>query len=249
MANKSTFEPFFGFEKGVVWAADVSPEEFVPTMEQIGDVDGLVGVKIGFEVGLGLGLKEASNIVHANSNAKVLYDHQKAGNDIPETGKNFVRAMVHGQVDGAILFPFAGPETQRAWTNRLQSEGIGVFTGAEMTHEGFKKAEGGSIPETSLGRIIDLALDLGVDNFIVPGNKKNSVAKWRRRIEKTRGVGGFALAAPGFVNQGGDITEAGSVAGEFWTPIMGRGIHSVMNMTPRQAVEFYAAKLKDKEAA
>lgn len=245
MSVETTFKPFFGMEKGVVWAADVVPDDFAQKMEQIGDADGLVGVKIGFEVGLGLGLKEASRIVRANSDAQVLYDHQKAGNDIPDISVNFVRAMVRGEVDGAILFPFAGPETQTAWTKALQSEGLGVFTGAEMTHKKFKKAEGGSIPETSLRNIIALALDLGVENFIVPGNKAPSVTKWRKQIEKVRGIGNSALAAPGFVDQGGSITEAGSVAGKIWHPIIGRGIHENAHMRPRQAVEFYTEELRE----
>src|SRR4051812_47173544 len=112
MSSTETFQPFFGAEPGVVWAADVEPEEFAPLMEQIGEADGLAGVKIGFEIGLGLGLREATEIVRHYSDAKVQYDHQKAGNDIDATSKNFVRAMARGQVDSAILFPFAGPKTQ-----------------------------------------------------------------------------------------------------------------------------------------
>jgi orotidine-5'-phosphate decarboxylase len=245
----SEFEPFFGKEKGVVWAADVPPEEFEPIMQQIGDVDGLAGVKIGFQVGLGLSLPEATRIVRAYSNAKVLYDHQKAGNDIPDTSVNFLDTMIHGGVDGAILFPFTGPETQEAWTTALQSEGLGVFTGAEMTHKRFRKAEGGSIPDTALSEIINLALELGVNDFIVPGNKAKSVDKWRKRIEAARGIGGYALAAPGFVDQGGSITRAGAVAGDIWHPIMGRGVHANRDMKPRQAVEYYVSQLRLREAA
>jgi orotidine-5'-phosphate decarboxylase len=239
----SEFEPFFGKEKGVVWAADVKPGVFVDTMKQIGDAEGLAGVKIGFQVGLGMSLAEATKVVRAYSNAKVLYDHQKAGNDIPDTSVNFLETMIDGGVDGAILFPFTGPETQEAWTTALQSEGLGVFTGAEMTHPRFRKAEGGSIPDTSLGKIINLALDLGVDNFIVPGNKARSVAKWRKRIESARGIGNFALAAPGFVDQGGSITEAGTAAGKIWHPIIGRGVHANKDMKPREAVDFYTQQL------
>lgn len=248
MAAETAFEPIFGREKGVVWAADVEPDNFAGIMEQIGDAEGLVGVKIGFELGLGLKLEEAANIVRANSDAVVQYDHQKAGNDIHDTSKNFVRAMVRGKVDSAILFPFTGPEAQIAWTRALQSEGIGVFTGAEMTHPRFNENDGGSLPEGALARIIDTALELDVNDFIVPGNKEQSVVKWRKRIERVRGVGNFALAAPGFVNQGGTITDAGAAAGELWHPIIGRGIHANPDMTPRQAVDFYTAQMRATDA-
>jgi orotidine-5'-phosphate decarboxylase len=244
VAATETFEPFFGREPGVVWAADVDPDEFATKMEQIGNADGLVGVKIGFEVGLGLGLKEAVNIVRANSGARVQYDHQKAGNDIPDTSKNFVRAMERGGVDSAILFPFAGPRTQTEWTRGLQAAGINVFTGAEMTHPGFTEPEGGSLSQADMEGIIDLALELGVNDFIVPGNKPDRVTLWRERIEAVRGVGNFALASPGLIDQGGDITEGGAAAGQLWTPIIGRGIHANKEMTPAEAVTFYANQLR-----
>ncbi len=214
MAEASTFEPFFGREPGVVWAADVDPDNFEDIMKQIGDTEGLAGVKIGFEIGLGLGLKTATDIVRNNSNARIQYDHQKAGNDINETGPNFVRTMIRGGVDSAILFPFAGPKTQREWTTELQSEGINVFSGAEMTHEGFTEEQGGNFSQTNLENIIDLALEVEVEEFIVPGNKPDRVTFWRKRIEAVRGVGGYALASPGLITQGGDITEGGAAAGK-----------------------------------
>ena len=228
----------------MVWAADVEPFEFANMMEQIGDSEGLVGVKIGFEVGLGVGLKEATRIVRANSHARVQYDHQKAGNDIADTSVNFVRAMAYGNVDSAILFPFTGPKAQAAWTHGLQAEGINVFTGAEMTHEGFTENEGGSLSQEDMERIMDLALDLNVTDFIVPGNKPDRVRFWRERIEAVRGVGKYALASPGLISQGGDITEGGAAAGKLWTPIIGRSIHANEKMTPPQAIAFYTEQLR-----
>jgi orotidine-5'-phosphate decarboxylase len=244
MAETATFEPFFGREPGVVWAADVDPDEFASRMEAIGDAPGLVGVKIGFEIGLGLGLREATDIVRANSNARVQYDHQKAGNDIPDTSTNFVRAMTRAGVDSAILFPFAGPKTQTEWTRGLQAENINVFTGMEMTHPGFTETQGGSLSQAAMERIAALALELGINDFIVPGNKPDRVAFWRGCIEAVRGVGGFALASPGLISQGGEISEGGAEAGQFWTPIIGRGIHANPDLTPRQAVEFYTHQLQ-----
>lgn len=245
MAGTETFEPFFGREAGVVWAADVTPEQFPGLMEEIGDVDGLVGVKLGFELGLGLSLPEAVNIVRGTSNARVQYDHQKAGNDIDATGANYARTMARAGVDSAILFPFTGPVAQEAWTQSLQSEGINVFTGMEMTHPGFTEAEGGSMSQAAMERIAYKALELGVDHFIVPGNKPERVRFWRERIEAVRGVGNFALASPGLVTQGGDITAGAAAAGKLWTPIMGSAIHANTAMSPREAVAFYTNQVRE----
>jgi orotidine-5'-phosphate decarboxylase len=248
MSTETEFAPFFGAEKGVVWAADIEPDQFAPTMEQLGDVIGLVGVKIGFEVGLGLGLKEATNIVRSNApDAAVQYDHQKAGNDIPDTGKNYAATMIRGGVDSAILFPFASPKVEQSWIDALQGSGINVFVGSEMTTEGFQVSEGGYVTVDTQERIFDIALEKGVRNFIVPGNKAASVLRWREFIERVVPEGEYALAAPGFVDQGGDITEAAEVAGKFWTPIIGRGIHANLKMTPKEAVQFYVSQLRSKE--
>lgn len=243
MSQQSEFEPLYGWEKGVVWAADVQPERFVEIVEQIGPEEGLVAVKIGLEVGLGLTLAEAVKIVRANSSAHVQYDHQKGGTDTPHTSPNFTRAMVRADVDSAIIFPFAGPQTQEAWTRSLQSEGIGVFTGAEMTHSKFNKKDGGYIGKAALKRIIDLAVDLEVENFILPGNNAKSIRYWRNRIER-RTSNTYAVASPGLVSQGGDITKSGKAAGVIWHPIMGRAIHANSAMTPTEAVKHYTRVLR-----
>jgi orotidine-5'-phosphate decarboxylase len=114
-----------------------------------------------------------------------------------------------------------------------------------MTHPQFTRLEGGSLAEAALGKIINLAIDLGVENFIVPGNKAEKVIKWRRYIEIAKGAGHYALAAPGFVDQGGSITEAGTVAGQFWHPIIGRGVHANKDLAPREAVDFYTKQMQE----
>ncbi len=248
MSKTEEFEPLFGTNKGIVWAADVEPKEFKSIMEEIGDTAGLAGVKIGFELGLGLSLPEAVRIVRANSGVKVQYDHQKAANDIPDTGKNFARTMVNADIDSAIIFPFTGPNTQDSWTRALTENNINVFTGAEMTHKGFSEQENGRITTRGMDEIITQALELGISHFIVPGNRPSSVRKWKDKIEAARGEGRYALAAPGFVSQGGDVSEATQAAGEYWNPIIGRGIHANQDgRSPREAIEYYALKMKESE--
>jgi hypothetical protein len=60
-----------------------------------------------------------------------------------------------------------------------------------------------------------------------------------------RGVGGYALASPGLISQGGGITAGGkAAAGTLWTPTIGRGMHDNPAMSPAEAVAFYTEQLR-----
>lgn len=210
----------------VIFSPDVEPEVYPGLMEDLEGVEGLGGVKLGFELGYGLGLQPATEMTRAAlPDVKIIFDHQKAGNDIDATGENFARAMERGGVDAAILFPFNGPVVQERWTRELQEKGIEVITGGEMTHERQSMQDGGYIPGASFLRILKKAIELDVHNFVVPGNKPNKVRWYRDYFNQELGSGNYDLWAPGFVTQGGDITETGSVAGERFHPIVGSGIY------------------------
>lgn len=212
-------------ERSIVWAADVMPDTFETIIRQLGST-GLGAVKLGFEIGYGLSLPKAVEMVHeAEEGLPVIFDHQKAGNDIPDTGINFAKVMKYGGVDAAILFPFTGEDVEERWIYELQEEEIGVIVGAEMTHGGITSR----IKEGAFAEIFIQAFKHGVRDFVVPGNKPESVLRWRELMDRELGEGNYDLYAPGFVAQGGKITEAGQVAGPNFHAIVGRGIHSADN--------------------
>lgn len=227
--------------RSIVLAADVEPHKFEGLVAQMEDVPGIDGVKIGFEVALGLGLRRAVEAVRKangnSSNMKVVYDHQKAGNDIPDTGVNFARSMKSGGVDAAILFPFTGPVTQEKWTRELQDRGVNVISGAEMTHPQIQASEDGRtegyVHPEAFKRMFALAVKLGVRDFVVPGNKPDKVVEYKTFFDTEVGEGEYTLWAPGFVTQGGDLSETGRVAGENFHAIVGGGIYKQEN--PHQA--------------
>src|SRR5882757_9070736 len=108
-------------DRSIIVAADVEPQNFERLVHAVGHVEGLSGYKIGFEVGLGLGLREATDIVRSyGPELRVIYDHQKAATDTPYTGKDFARTMLRGAVDAAILFPFTGPDVEERWIQEHQ---------------------------------------------------------------------------------------------------------------------------------
>lgn len=212
---------------GIVVAADV------PTLDKlndlliaINDVPSIVGIKIGFLLAME-GLADVANAIryHLGDNVDIIYDHQKAGNDIPDMGVPFARSLKRAGVDAAILFPFAGPETQKAWTEACFGEGLEVLTGGVMTHPKVLVSEGGYIADDAVLRIYSLAAELGCRQFVVPGTKLDWVIRIREFLEQKIGQGGFSLHAPGFLTQGGDISECGKAAGSSFYPIVGRAIY------------------------
>lgn len=213
-------------------AADVEPEAYEDLISQLEGVEGVDFIKVGFELGLGMTLATASDIAHAAGKVSV-YDHQKAGTDIDKTSLQFGRTMERGKVDAAILFPFTGPVVQEKWTRELQDRGVTVISGGEMTHEGIRKDEGGYFTDEDFVKMYMNAVNLGVRDFVVPGNKPERVSVYKFLFDREIGEGKYTLWAPGFVDQGGDVTETGLLAGPNFNAIVGTGIYG--KESPRQA--------------
>jgi orotidine-5'-phosphate decarboxylase len=161
------------------------------------------GYKIGFALGLGYGLTEVCGRIRALSQKPIIYDHQKAGTDIPDTGSLFAKTLKQGGVTEAIIFSHAGPQTQAAWIDALKSEGLKVIVGGVMTHPGFLASEGGFlIDDKILGAYATAALR-GVDAFVVPLTKPEIV----RAIAARLGTGReWEFYSPGMGSQGGATT-------------------------------------------
>lgn len=181
--------------------------------------------KIGPSLGLTYGLPLVVKLIKAhNPDAIVIYDHQKAGTDIPDSAEMFASTMAYANINAAIIFPMAGPSTQRAFINSLRAYSINTICGGEMTHKNYKISEGGYIDDTALEKMYTLAVELGVTNFVVPGNRADRIKTYKKLIEG-RGVTP-TFYSPGLVSQGGDLTEAGNAAGPYWHAICGRAIYN-----------------------
>lgn len=220
-------------KRSVIVAADVPDAGHLQKLVlAVKDVAGIGGFKLGFELGL-QNLDAMAAIIKSNlrpNETRIIYDHQKAGNDIPDMGINFSRVLKKAGVDAAILFPFAGPATQKKWTKACFDAGLEVITGGVMTHSKFLASEGGYIADEAPEQIFRLACKLGVRHFVVPGNKLHWVKKLRAILVKELGEGNFTLYAPGFITQGGDISECGQAAGDNWHAIVGSAIYGKKEM-------------------
>src|SRR3989344_3185331 len=227
-------------DRSVIHACDVETlEQFEELVKQTADVDGIGGYKIGFELGLGFGLPAVVAAARKHTDKPLIYDHQKAGTDIPDTGKNFARLMKRTGIDTVILFPQAGPETERAWIYHALDQGLNVIVGGRMTHPASAVSEGGFITDEGALEIYRIAARAGISDFVVPGNKPDTISEAKKTVE-SEGV--FPIFyAPGFIAQGGKIADAAKVAGNYFHGIVGRGIYASRDL--RQAAIEHTSQL------
>ena len=159
------------------------------------------GYKLGFALGLAYGLPETVRRIREWTDKPLIYDHQKAATDIPDTGALFADVLQQAGIDEAILFPHTGPHVLAAWTHALQERKIKPIVGAAMTHPAYLVSEGGYIADEAAAAIYRQAAGLGVAAFVTPLTKPEAVAKLAAEVPFTAGQ---EFYSPGFGAQGGD---------------------------------------------
>ncbi|MBI2208899.1 orotidine 5'-phosphate decarboxylase [Candidatus Woesearchaeota archaeon] len=189
-------------------------------------VDGIGAYKIGLELCLKYGIPAVVKEIRKHTKLPIIYDHQKAATDIPELGEKFAEA-VKG-VDAVILFPLAGPETEKEWIKACKKARLGVIVGGEMTHKAFSEDEGGFISGKESLKIYEIAAENGIRDFVVPGNKPEKIRLYKAFLE-ARGIKPV-FYSPGLIAQGGDITESAKAAGSKWHAIVGRALYNAKDI-------------------
>jgi orotidine-5'-phosphate decarboxylase len=227
--GKGLEQKIIGRDRSVIPACDVKTiSQFEELIKQTSDVDGIGGYKIGFGLGLRYGLPKVVEIARKHTDKPLIYDHQKAATDIPDTGKDFAELNKEAGIDTVILFPQAGPETGRAWIYHALDNGLNVIVGGRMTHPAYAVSEGGFITDEGALDMYRIAARAGVNSFVVPGNKPEVIKQVKELVE-AEGVDPI-FYAPGFIAQGGKIESAAKAAGNRFHGIVGRGIYQAPDM-------------------
>ncbi|MDI9644540.1 MAG: orotidine 5'-phosphate decarboxylase [Candidatus Verstraetearchaeota archaeon] len=212
-------------DKSIVIACDVpdigSLEKLV---ESTHSVDGVGAYKIGFSLGLRHGLPSIVSAIRRHTQKPVIYDHQKGGTDVPHTAELFAELMASSGIDYAILFPFSSPSTEEEWIRALQREGVVPVVGALMTTKDFLSEFGGFFTRSVVSRIFRIACGLGVDHYVLPGNKPEEAMELRMMIETHIHEPVFFL--PGVGAQGGEVARLRAVMGRRWHCIVGRSVYA-----------------------
>lgn len=217
-------------DKSLVVAADVEASKLSGLVQKTCLVEGIGGYKVGLALALEEGLPRIVGQIKDKTELPVIYDHQKAGNDIPAMGVEFAKVCRKAGVDAVILFPFGGAKTERDWIHAAYDQGLGVLVGAHMTQPEFLQSEGGYVANDAPEKIFRIAAHEGVKDFVVPGNKLEYVQKYADLFATMLGPGNFTLYSPGFLTQGGEISEFAKAAGDRWHAIVGRAIYEAVNI-------------------
>jgi orotidine-5'-phosphate decarboxylase len=173
-------------------------------IKKIANADPIYGYKVGFSLGLTFGLPKVVEIIKTISDKPVIYDHQKAATDIPDTGKLFAKVMKESGIDEVILFPQAGPATLEGWVDGVKDQNLKVIVGGIMTHPKFVVSEGGFIRDEAVIEMYRLSHQMGVDSFVVPLTKPDAT---RNLYEKAKLDDNCIFYSPGYGKQGGQAAD------------------------------------------
>ncbi len=208
----------------IIPACDVSANDFDVLIANTHMFPEVSAYKLGFVLGLSIGLPQAVAMIRKYTDKPIIYDHQKAGTDIPETGHAFCRTCKDAGIDSVIFFPQAGPRTQESWIQAARDCDLHVIVGGRMTHAAYIRSQGGYLADDAIAEMYTNAAKMGVTDYVVPGNNPEAVASIFELIapyvERPR------FFSPGFLAQGGSIATTATASNADFHAIVGRGIYA-----------------------
>ena len=229
--------PIIKLKKSIIPSCDVnSLKKLSKLVKATCSVHGVGAYKIGFELVIPFGMSNVVKTIRKLTKLPIIYDHQKAGTDIPEVGEKFVKACK--AVDAVIIIPQAGPETEVAWIKAAQEAKMPVIIGGEMTHQAYLKEAGGFIDDNAPKRMYEIATSMDVTDFIIPGNKPEKSMEYVKIIKNK--IKNPVFYSPGLITQGGKISDLAQKL-DSWHAIIGRAIYEAKDM--RKAAEELAKEL------
>jgi orotidine-5'-phosphate decarboxylase len=195
----------FRVSHGILPALDMdSLDEMARVVEATTRIDGVVGYKLGLTATLRLGLEGAVKLLRAVTDRPLIYDHQKAGPDVPDMAAKFAATCRAAGVDGLVLFPVAGPRAVREFVGHALKNQLLPLVGGDLPLPDYNVAGGGFIADDALERIFVLALEIGAQHFIVPANRPEKVRRHAEALK--RALPRPSLFLPGIGPLGGSIT-------------------------------------------
>ncbi len=211
-------------DRSVIPACDVPLDICEEIAKETADIEKIGGYKIGPALTGRPGYDKVVEVARRYTNKPLIFDAQKWGTDIPDTAEKILRPVKESGIDAVILFPQSGPATEYAWIKVAQELELGVIVGGLMTHPKYIRSEGGYIADEAVMEMYMNAAKLGVRNFVVPGNRPDDIKRIKKTLEKFTETT-VTFYAPGFIAQGGKISDAAEAAGDKWHAIVGRGIY------------------------
>lgn len=230
----------FRSQYGIIPALDLESVDAIRrVVEETCEVEGVVGYKLGIAGALRLGLANAVQSIREITDLPILYDHQKAGLDIPDMAKKFCAICREAGVDALVLFPLAGPTAVEEFVVHTQSQWLCPIVGGDFPMPEYKFSGGGYVTDDGPIRILEQAVKLGVNHFIVPSTNLNGI----RRVSEILSASDrkTALFMTGIGTMGGSINEAFAAApGSSCYAIVGRAVYASDN--PKEAAKILGSE-------
>ena len=223
---------------GIMPALDVASLDIACTVaEATSAIDGIVAFKLGLTCTLQVGLAEAVRTLKNATDLPIIYDHQKAGADVPDMAAKFSRICKDAGADGLILFPVAGPTAVKQFVGQAIDQGLLPIVGGDLPLPDYNAAGGGYLIDDSLLCIFRDALALGADHFVVPATDTDKlqrvVALLNEQLDEP------AIFMPGIGALGGSISTAFAAApGCRRYAVVGRAIYDAPD--PAEAAQVLA---------
>lgn len=199
-------EPF-----GLVPALDVdSVDDMLRIVEKTCAVEGMAGYKLGLTGALRVGLMAAIQAIRRLTKLPILYDHQKAGPDMPDMAGKFAKLCKDCGADGLVLFPVAGPQAVRSFVGETLKHGMIAAVGGHIPVPDYVIGGGGFMADDVIHRIAAIAAEVGARHFILPANDADRIHRhvaWSMRVVKSP-----AVFLTGFGPLGGKIEDAFAAA-------------------------------------
>ncbi|MGE0744513.1 MAG: orotidine 5'-phosphate decarboxylase / HUMPS family protein [Rhodospirillales bacterium] len=202
-------------------------------------IEGVVAYKVGLTATLRLGLEGAIRMLRAITDLPLIYDHQKAGPDVPDMAAKFAATCKAAGADGLILFPIAGPRAVDEFVGHSHQNRLMPVVGGDLPLPDYNVSGGGYIADDALGRIFERAIGHGADHFVVPANVPEKVAAHARTLLER--IDQPTLFLPGIGALGGSIAAAFAAAkGCRCYAVVGRAIYGAVD--PNEAAKQLAGE-------
>ncbi len=192
---------------GIVPALDIeSHERLELVVKATTGVEGVAGYKLGLTSVMRFGIKEATKRLRDLTDLPIIYDHQKAGPDMPDMAKKYTAICADAGVDGLILFPVAGPTAVDGFVGEAIKANLFPVVGGEIPVPDYGVSGGGYMLDDALDRILARAAAKGADHFVLPAHDPAKIRRWSAWIAKN--VKNPMVFLTGFGSLGGTIEDA-----------------------------------------
>ena len=149
---------------------DFLPSIIVKILEETHGIDEVIGYKIGAAPALYNSLAWVVGTVSKyDPNKKIIFDHQKAGNDLGAMATPILHSIASSGIREVIIFPFTGEQIALEWLDAAKKFALTPIFGGYLTDPNFDTM----VDTDRLFRMFDQVRMTGVTDFVLPATRES----------------------------------------------------------------------------